>query len=98
MWIIKNRESGEYERKGQSKKRDKVTRASWATLAHAKCHVVNSGFDEWFVAADFIEITEEGVGRIESVLEYMREYTRSDPWASKSRKKMLGMLPESQEV
>lgn len=97
MWIIKNRVTGEYERKGQSKKRDKVSRAAWATLAHAKCHVCDSGFDKWFMDADFIEITEEGTGRVIPVVDYMRDHVRKSYRPSKYVKRMLGMLDEQQE-
>ena len=67
MWIIKNRVTGEYERKGHGCKRDKVTRHAWDTLGRAKCHVVDNGFDKWYLDADFVEIDENGVGRIRAL-------------------------------
>lgn len=94
MWIIKNRVTGEYERKGMSKKRDKINRNAWNTLAQAKCHVVYGGFDEWFMEADFIEMTDDGLGKVLPVSEYLREYYSKDKWASTWIKRRLGLLPE----
>ncbi len=101
MWIIKNRVTGEYERKGMSGKRDKVNRHAWDTLGRAKCHVVYTGrFDEWFLDADFIEVTEDGIGLVIPVSDYLREHY-SDPrtirWMRDDEKNKLekyGLLPE----
>ena len=93
MWIIKNRVTGEYDRKGHSKQRNKVSRDAWNTLAHAKCHVADAGFDEWFLEADFIEITEEGIGRIEPVIDYLREHYKTKR-GHKNAKARLGILEE----
>lgn len=98
MWIIKNRVTGEYERKGTSCKRDKFNRHAWDTLARAKCHVAYIGFDEWFMDADFIEVTEEGKGRVEPVIDYLREYYGATrPTYYKQIKIRLGLLPEPPE-
>ena len=95
MWIIKNRVTGEYERKGQSCKRDRFNRHAWDTLGRAKCHVAYIGFDEWFMDADFIEVTEEGTGRTEPVVDYLREYYGATrPSHYKEIKVKLGLLPE----
>ncbi len=94
MWIIKNRVTGEYERKGKHGKRDKITRAAWGTLGQAKCHVANNGFDEWYMSADFIEVTEEGIGRIEPVSNYLCERYRKKWNTPEWLKKRLGLLPE----
>ena len=97
MWIIKNRVTGEYERKGMTAKRDKVNRSAWGTLGQAKCHVVYGDvFDEWYMDADFIEVTEEGLsGKVEPVSEYIREHFRKKmPYVSKWVQDRLGLLPE----
>lgn len=98
MWIIKNRVTGEYERKGTYySKRDRFNRNAWNTLAHAKCHVACVGYDEWFMEADFIEITDEGPGKILPVSDYLREYYGKNKWASSRVKRRLGLLPEPPE-
>lgn len=74
MWIIKNRVTGEYDRKGHSGKRNNITRHAWDTLGRAKCHVADVGFDEWFWDADFIEIDENGIGRVIPVSDYLRDH------------------------
>ena len=79
MWVIKNRVTGEYDSKGISEVRNKVVRAAWGTIGHAKSHITNchchyNRFDKWYMDADFIEITENGVGRVEPVIDYLRGY------------------------
>ena len=96
MWIIKNRVTGEYERKGQYGKRDRVVRSAWGTLGQAKCHVANNGFDEWYMDADFVEISEPGNGcvRVEPVSDYLREYYGKKRFTPEWLKKRLGLLPK----
>lgn len=97
MWIIKNRVTGEYARKGMYAKRDKVSRNAWGTLGQAQCHVIQCGvLDKWYMDADFIEITEEGLtGRIEPVSEYLNNHFRKKmPHVTKNVQMFLGWLPE----
>lgn len=94
MWIIKNRVTGEYERKGINSARDKFNRNAWGTLSQAKCHVACRGYEEWFMEADFVEVTEEGTGRIMPVSEYLREYYGKNKWTPAWIKRRLGLLPE----
>lgn len=95
MWIIKNRVTGEYDRKGMTAKRDKLNRAAWETLGQAKCHVVYNGFNEWYMDADFIEMTEEGLGAVEPVSEYLREHFRKKmPYVPFLVQLRLGLLSE----
>ena len=97
MWIIKNRVTGEYDTKGQSHKRDRVNRHGWATLGHAKCHVVNGGWDEWYLEADFLEITEDGVGRVVPVVDYLREYYKNSRYIPEKRKEQVLSLLSKEE-
>lgn len=97
MWIIKNRVTGEYDTKGVGRKRDKVNRHGWNTLGHAKCHVATVGFDEWYLDADFVEISEAGIGRIEPVSEYLIYHYENQPCrTSRVRhiKQRLGLWPK----
>ena len=98
MWLIKNRVTGEYDLKGLSGKRSLVSRHAWETLARAKVHVSQNGFDEWYMNADFIEVTENGVRHVEPVQAYLKEYynRKSDRWNPRIRdiKRRLGLLPE----
>lgn len=96
MWVIKNRVTGEYDRKGMYKKRDKINRSAWTKLSHAKCHVTLTGFSEWYMNADFIEMTDEGIGKVIPVSEYLREYYRNDKWAPKSILIRLGLHREDE--
>lgn len=83
MWIIKNRISGEYDRKGMGSTFDKVTTSAWDTLGHAKCHVsqklIGSNF-LWYLAADFVEVTENGVGRTVPVASYLATMPKIKWW------------------
>lgn len=97
MWIIKNRVTGEYERKGHGCKRDKVTRHAWDTLGRAKCHVVDHGFDKWYLDADFVEIDENGVGRIIPVVDYLRDHYTQKRRKSKRVMEALGLTWEDEE-
>ena len=97
MWIIKNRVTGEYERKGMSGKRDKITRSAWSNLGRAKCHVVYGEFDEWFMDADFIEMTDEGIGEVVPVIDYLREYYRGNRYAPEWVLMRLGLMQDPEK-
>ena len=87
MYIIKNRVSGEYDQKGIGAVFCKVKRSAWDKISHAKCHVTNtldcgssSRFNRifnWYMDADFIEISEDGVGVVIPVREYLHEYYKN---------------------
>lgn len=83
MYIVKNRITGEYDRRGSTDTFSKVKRGAWDKISHVKCHVINvllsyyfvdnKAFD-WYMNADFIEINENGIGKIIPVRDYLRDY------------------------
>lgn len=87
MYIIKNRVNGEYDRQGIYGGFHKLKRGAWDRLAHARNHVLGKlgasygttdpeKFD-WYMNADFIEITLDGKGEVIPVCDYLREYYKS---------------------
>lgn len=85
MYVIKNRVTGEYDRKGH-KPFHKVSRDAWSTLGQAKNHVamrvrpcrigVPDDALRWYCDADFIEITEDSSSglNIIPVVSYLQTY------------------------
>lgn len=81
MYIIKNRITNEYDRKGH-KSFHPVSRDAWEKLAHAKNHVAMKctwygdfmNNIQWYINADFLEIDETGIVSIVPVAEYLEEY------------------------
>ena len=79
MWIIKNRVTGEYDRKGLGYGFSKITRTGWTKIAYAKSHIVhktilylfNLDHFNWYLDADFIKLDESGTQEVIPVGKYL---------------------------
>ena len=104
MWAIKNRVTEEWDSKGIRPIFHKVARGAWASLNHAKTHVAvairqrnadgETAFN-WYRDAVFMEFTEEGIGQVIPVADYLKEYlqkTVENPYHDKRYDKWLEVL------